>query len=222
MRKNGIRRGALALAALLMASSAEAWDWGLGVSGSGQIQSETRSVGSFDAIELDDSTDIDVRIGEPASVVVEADDNILPLILTDTRGSTLVIHSKGSYRSHRGPQVHIVTPALRKLAIQGSGDARLSGIREDALRLSISGSGDITASGSAHELSVAINGSGDARLDALDVRRATVSVNGSGDVSLNVTEALDAVVNGSGDVRYHGDPPRVSSRVNGSGEIVRR
>lgn len=220
MRTEWIARGVVAVAALLSAEAAQAW--GLGVSGSGHVQSETRSVGSFDAIELDDSTDIDVRIGEPASVVVETDDNILPLILTDTRGSTLVIHSKGSYRTHHGPQVHIVTPALHKLAIEGSGDARLSGLKEDLLKLSISGSGDITASGEARDLSVSINGSGDARLDALDVRRATVSINGSGDVTLNAAEALDAVVNGSGDIRYHGDPQRVATRVNGSGDIVRR
>ena len=44
-------------------------------------------------------------------------------------------------------------------------------------------------------------------------------INGSGDAVLHVTERLSAQINGSGDIVYYGNPPDVSRRVNGSGDV---
>ena len=47
-------------------------------------------------------------------------------------------------------------------------------------------------------------------------------VAGSGDVKLTATKAIDARVQGSGVVRYYGNPGRASTRVSGSGKISKR
>lgn len=193
-----------------------------GVTGSGKLQTENRNVSAFDAIDLRDSNDLEVRFGAAQAVTVEADDNILPLIATSVDRGTLIIKSTGSFHTRLSPKIVVTLPSLSRLSINGSGDAHLSHIAANGLTLAISGSGDIKADGQVDDIDLKINGSGDADLAALQAKSITVALNGSGDASLNVTDSLNAVVNGSGDIRYSGNPVKVSSRVHGSGEISRR
>lgn len=215
--------------ALLLPGAAQAWGFGavaeglgLGVTGSGNVQTQTRAVGTFNAIELRGSTDIEVRVGDATAVSVVAEDNILPLISTEVQNGRLIVKTTGSYRTRHSPKVVISTPSLAALTIDGSGDAKLSNLKGEKLALEISGSGDILAEGAVEQLKLSIDGSSDANLVALQTQRATIEINGSGDVNLSVAAALDAVVNGSGDIVYHGEPAQVSSHVHGSGEIAKR
>ena len=52
-------------------------------------------------------------------------------------------------------------------------------------------------------------------------REAGIRINGSGNVLVTVTEELNAAINGSGEIRYIGDPLVSEERVLGSGTIVR-
>ena len=45
------------------------------------------------------------------------------------------------------------------------------------------------------------------------------TINGSGDAEIWSSESLSAIVNGSGDIEYYGDPINVKREVNGSGNI---
>lgn len=199
----------------------EGW-WGDQVRGSGKIVRETREIGEFDEIDLRDSTDLELTIGSPRSLTVEADDNLMSHIVTSIGGKRLRVESHGSYTTRHSPKLIVTVPSLTALAIHGSGDATLVGLSGERLKLSIDGSGDIRARGDAGTLELRINGSGDADLSRLVARSATVAINGSGDARLDVREQLDAVVNGSGDIRYDGEPARVQKRVRGSGEISAR
>jgi hypothetical protein len=118
--------------------------------------------------------------------------------------------------------VIITTPSLIGLSISGSGDATLHGLSGKSLAVSISGSGDVRADGQVDSVSLDIDGSGDADLSALEARSASVLINGSGDANVYASSTLQAVINGSGDIRYHGNPGQISKRVNGSGEIAQR
>lgn len=82
----------------------------------------------------------------------------------------------------------------------------------------ILGSGDLEASGEAGELMLLIEGSGDAQLQNLKAQTARVRVDGSGGAHLDVARKLDATVDGSGSIRYRGQPA-LSRRVHGTGEI---
>ena len=54
-----------------------------GVRGDGNVIKETRSVSSFNGIEISGAFDVYLKQGTTEEVIIEADDNILPLIRTD-------------------------------------------------------------------------------------------------------------------------------------------
>ena len=172
---------------------------GPAVRGSGTIKTETRQLGAFDVIQSKGSVDLDIRIG-PQSVTVEADDNLIDVIRTQVSGGALVVDTKGSWSSKHNTIVHITVPSLTALGIQGSGDARLSGL-----------SGD--------KLGVKIEGSGDADMGKLDADEVQVRIDGSGDATVNALKSIDTTIHGSGDVTWSGDATHVLSQVYGSGEV---
>ena len=191
------------------------------ITGSGNVVSQSRQTGSFDAVQTKGAVDLDIVIGSQIAVVVEMDDNLQDLMRTEVHGRTLVIDSKGSWTADHDPHVRITLPALSALAMEGSGGAMLKGLNGGDLALRIAGSGDIDASGHVASLGVLLNGSGDARLGTLQADTAKVRINGSGDVTVNATQTLDASVYGNGDIRYRGNP-RVSSHVYGNGTVEKQ
>jgi hypothetical protein len=53
----------------------------------------------------------------------------------------------------------------------------------------------------------------------LQTLRTTVSIAGSGNALVHATQAINANIAGSGDVRYSGNPGSVKSNVAGSGSV---
>lgn len=209
------------LAAALLPSGASAGtsvingDWRV-IEGSGRIVRQVRPVAPFTSVELEDSSNVEVRLGTTRSLTVEADDNLLPLLTTDVRGGTLVLASHGSYRTRHTPRIWLTVPDIREVRLLGSGDVRLVGVSNAGLTLNIEGSGDVEALGRTGMLDATIAGSGDFRLRGLYARNARVRILGSGDATVAVSGGLDANVSGSGDIRYVGRPASLSVRKGGS------
>lgn len=213
-------------------------------SGSGRMATEKRAVSDFDAVAQDGSIDLLVRQTGKEAVEINAEDNLLPLIETVVENRTLKVRFKRgeSVRSHRNIQVTVdviklnavamagsgdvqiegvKTPAL-KVALSGSSDAKLRKLETDALEIRISGSGDVAADGSAKQVKLSIAGSGDAQLADLVADDVSVRIAGSGDASVTANKSLDVSVAGSGDVVYGGKVVAVKSSMAGSGSISRR
>jgi len=190
------------------------------VEGSGIHASEIRTPSKFDELQLNIAADITVTKGETARCVVTADDNILPLILTESLDGVLRITAKRNFASSRKVRIAIQVPLLIVAAINGSGSISLAGVKQEKLSLAISGSGDISANGKVSKLMATINGSGNVHTADLKAENAAVTINGSGNAAVYATAALAAEVNGSGVVRYNGTPPSVRTSVRGSGGIV--
>lgn len=217
------------------------------VSGSGHLQSDTRSVGSFQAISLKSSVKLVLRQGSRESVEVRADDNILPLIETrvvDAGGvQTLEVRTRAgaSYSTQTTPIVTVdlikltglgvsgsgdisgealKSPTL-KVAVSGAGDIRLNKLDVDDLGVKVSGSGDIRFDGRAGKLAVSIAGSGDVDTAGLQADDVSVNIAGSGDASVNARKTLAVSIAGSGDVVYRGDAVARTS-IAGSGTVTKK
>ena len=188
--------------------------------GSGTKASETRQLATFDQIEIRGAADVDVTVSQqqPQSVVVEADDNVLPIIETSIRGSTMVISNRENYRARTPVRVTVVIPSLVGASVSGSGSVRATGVKSSSFAIDISGSGDIRTEGSSDAVSVSVAGSGSVDATRLDATRADVTVSGSGGVALRVSGSLNASISGSGDVRYAGTP-QVRTHISGSGSV---
>jgi hypothetical protein len=192
------------------------------VEGSARSATEIRELEGFSELQLNISANVTVTAGEIPRCTITADDNILPLILTENSEDGLRISVSESYVSGRKVTIAVQTPLLAKAEVRGSGRIDLADVARDRLALVISGSGDITAKGKVTDLMVTINGSGDVNAAGLEAATATVTVNGSGDADILAVNALTAIVRGSGKIRYVGTPDTIQTSVLGSGEIVRK
>jgi hypothetical protein len=207
---------------------------------------ETRNVSDFDAIALGASFNLNVSQGDKTSVVIQADDKLLPLIETVVDNGRLEVRWKRGTKSwgwntHDDIKVTVVTPKLRALSTAGSGDIQLQAFTTPALKLSIAGSGnavlaalmteelgvtvagsgDVKGAGKAGKLAINIAGSGEVKLMEMKSEDASVKISGSGSAALSANKTLAVSIAGSGDVVYSGNPT-VSSSVAGSGSIKRK
>jgi hypothetical protein len=188
------------------------------VQGSGKSATETRAVPGFDRITVRGAFDSTVTVGPATSLKIQADDNLIKLIRTEVRDGRLVIDSKESLSSRTPIRITITTPKLNGFAIEGSGEAKITGVQSGAFEASISGSGDLFCAGVANSVELSIAGSGDMDLAALSAKRAKASVSGSGDIRLRASESLDASIDGSGDIICTGNP-KVRKSIAGSGDV---
>lgn len=188
------------------------------VTGSGRIVSEPRGVSDFRAIETNGAADIHVRVGERPSVIVTADDNLLPYLRTEVSDGVLRVGSVGSFRTRTAPQIYVTVPDLSSALTRGSGDIDVSGVNNRELELVTQGSGNIRADGRTGRLDAKIEGSGDAELRAMQAARADVSVSGSGDAWIGSIADLTARSYGSGDVHVVGQTRSADVGVYGSGD----
>jgi hypothetical protein len=176
------------------------WTGTPAVQGSGKTASETRKTGEFTGVALEGSADVDVRISDTTSVVVEGDDNLLPYITAEVKNGVLTISNTVSYRTQLGIRVHVTTPKLESADISGSGRISTEEIEANQFEASISGSGEISIEGLTSDNFVAsLPGSGRLSVNELKADTFTGSVDGSGSITaVGSAQTLDVSAVGSG------------------------
>lgn len=216
----------------------------VGAKGSGNVVTEERSVGDVSRVQVTGIGRLEVTQGSPAKLTVEADDNLMRYIKTETVGDRLVISVEGPgvpfalvnptrtivYRLQvsdpRSLQLsgsgEIAATSLDvsrlELEISGSGKADLGDLKADTFTYRLSGSGKADISGEVDREEVTVSGSGRLTAGDLKASEADVTISGSGDATLWATDKLDVTISGSGTVRYYGSPA-ISQRVSGSGNL---
>ena len=209
----------------------------------GDIVKETREVTNFTEIALATQGNVYVTQGSEYRVEVESSQNIIDIIKTDVKGSTLVIDKKKGKCISGDPTLnfYITAPNINALDISGSGTIYADGlINTNSMDLKISGSGDIELDSlECSDLDMKISGSGSMEIDGVGtmstqdvaisgsgsinaynapVNDSDVKISGSGSAYIHVLQTLDVEISGSGSVIYMGNPT-VSSDISGSGSV---
>lgn len=211
------------------------------VKGNGHVAKEDRQVSSFHRVKLEGSMNVFVAQGPAKAAVIEAEDNIIPLVeLTEEDGRLIVRLKRGySISTHNDVNVYLTTPELNEVSLSGSGDVKLTDkftstadmkialsgsgnvrgeVNAPAVKASISGSGNMFLKGETKEVNLSIAGSGNFKGSDLLSENVDISIAGSGDADVYASVKLNAKIAGSGDVKYKGTP-QISSSVAGSGSI---
>jgi hypothetical protein len=184
--------------------------------------------------------DLTIRPGTQEKLVVEAEAQVLQKLDIAQKGDTLVIASKGNFKTDKGLKFTLTLKTLRSLHDEGSGnvaidgfggdgieieaagsgDLRLQNVKPAQLALLIKGSGNVSASGSGNGLTARIDGSG--RIDAAEFRAQTVQarISGSGDISVYAEQELNAAISGAGNIGYRGKA-KVKQSITGAGSVDR-
>ncbi len=190
---------------------------GCAIEDDGPPATQTRDVASFTRVDTPGSVDVRLTIGEPQRVRVRAGEKVIGDVRTDVRDGTL--HVTFDHHGWGGDDVVVEAsvPKLTAIRADGSGDVEATGIDADAFELRSDGSSDIALAGRTGRLTLELDGSGDADVSGLRARDARVTSDGSGNVEVRA-ERLDVSLDGSGDVRYHGQP-QLTQHDDGSGDL---
>jgi len=196
-----------------------------GVQGDGVLARDQRTVGTVAGLEANGSVLVDVRVGPAASLVVEADSNLLSLVRTDVRtdvrGDTLVVEMARGYRSSNPVRVTYTVPRLAEVRHSGSGQLSVQGLNGGALRVVQSGSGSTLLTGRVADLDVTGSGSGSVDASTLRSAGANLSMNGSGRINVGEVRGdhASATLTGSGQLRAGGSVRSLTARSTGSGHL---
>ncbi len=212
-----------------------------GVDGNGNVQKQTREISRFDAIKISGAFEVFLTQGQGESLVIEADENLLPIIRTEVRGGTLIIKSEENIRNAKEMNVFISFQTLEDLDLSGAVEVESqnalnldnlkidgSGACEIMLDLTVksmicefSGASELELKGSAGTCVIDVSGAAEVDAYEFEVAEMEIEIGGAGDARVFVTQELEARVMGAGSIRYKGDP-KIIFHESGSGSIKKR
>lgn len=193
--------------------------WMKGIRGSGEILTEIRDVKEFTGISLALPCDVEIEQAEEQEVTIETDDNILGYILSYVQEGILNINTKNILSPSKNILIIIKTNQLTELNISGNAKTKLLKIKEERLKLKISGVAKVLGNGKVDNLEVIISGLGGIDFKEVKTRNTKLKISGSGKADLNVEESIEATINGSGKANVWGKPKHVTKNINGLGKI---
>jgi hypothetical protein len=226
------------------------WDgdsahFGVGEPGSGIVKSQTREVSDFHAIEIDYPAQVVITQGKAVSVKIEAEDNVLPGLITQVKNGTLHIFYKPDNDKLVNPtkavKITIVVKNLDNVDFSSAGELTINGLKTDkldfslngagkvtisdittkALKLDLSGAGSLDATGKADNLDLNISGFGSFNGADLHSQTASINISGAGSATAWVDDELDANISGAGSIDYYGSAS-VTKNVSGVGGVNRK
>ncbi len=212
------------------------------VTGRGELHEEERLMPEFSALSNDVAANIIIRpVGNRQSqgVLINAQQQIVPLISAKVVDGTLNISSVDCYNATESVEIIIYTNHLRAINFSGSGNVRSELTLSDPLvdiihsgsgnidftvdcgqiRVELLGSGEIRSKGRAEAGSINLSGSGKVDFGGVVFNTIKAELNGSGNIECRVNENADFTLNGSGNILYSGEAVNIITNNNGSGEI---
>jgi hypothetical protein len=191
------------------------------VEGDGIAARDQRQVAALGELEVSGAMQVEVRVGQAPSLLVEADGNLLPYIRTEAHGNTLKIFNERQLRSKAPVRVVYTTPRLSQVHASGSGQVVVRDLNGAPLEVRKSGSGQVRLTGKVDSLHARVSGSG--VLDAGELSSASADLGLSGSGRMNIGEIrgdyLRASVAGSGVLQAGGAVRSLNARVAGSGSL---
>ncbi len=224
-------------------SFAQNWET---IKGNGQVKKETRELSNFTSLSSQGSMNVQIAYGNSNSVIIEADENLLPYIETTVEDGKLSIRSKKNVniKSSSKMNVYVSMTKINSLQLSGSGNIKGSGAftNDSKTDIAVSGSGnltlnfdtfkdlDLSVSGSGNmdlkgngtnTLSAHISGSGNIDCSNISSNDVDAKISGSGNVKVYASNSIDAKISGSGNVFYKGNATKINSKVAGSGKVLK-
>lgn len=226
---------------LVVLVSVSSCQYGPGVEGNGQITSDTRNVKSFDQMEVSGGFTVILSQGETEVIKVEADENLIDLIVTEVRGGVLEIRSKENIRGSGDIKVYVTAQNLtrihlsgavdlssenelnfERLNIKGSGASTLNlNLLTTSLDAELSGANNVTLNGKASSFNARLSGASDLKAFGFEADEVEIKVTGAGDARVSASKTLKVNISGAGSVTYQGDPA-IEQSISGAGNLRKR
>jgi hypothetical protein len=172
--------------------------------GTGDRRTEEREIGDATRIEVSGGIAVIVRIGQPTSATVSAQQNILPLVTVASEGGTLRIEPKQPFTTTERVEVDVTIPGLESLTASGGSAVTLTDVALDALTVELSGGSRLTGGKTVTGLDLTASGGSRAELDGLTATTVEVDASGGSVAELRATDSVTGSASGGARVSVRG------------------
>lgn len=184
-------------------------------------------VKNFSGIAAGGPIQVIVTLGNTESVRFEGDEEAISTLVTEVKGTALIIRPQMSWTSwshkYKGKKIiaHVNAKNITSLTMSGDGSINVKGtINQNSLTTTLSGSGSITATINVNDFTGVVTGSGKLNVSG-DADDANITISGSGAISKKgalKVGSLSAKISGSGSAYVHTDGD-ISAFISGSGTV---
>jgi hypothetical protein len=209
-------RRSLTVAAVIAFSTSVGACGLVGTRGEGAVIAESRQTDAFSGIESGGGVHVAVTIGPASSLAIQAQANILPLIVTEVVDGTLRIRSSKGYTTSETVDVTITTPHLDRIVLNGGSHGDIDGLTADVLDVRVSGGAVLTANGTAKALSLDFNGGSVGHMDGLTATTIKLDLTGGSRVDVRATELVSGSATGGSHVSVAGGAEASVNTTGGS------
>jgi len=193
-----------------------------GVSGSGNVVKETRDISDFKSLDVGGVFRVEVIAQKDYKVEIESDDNLLPLIRTEVRGSTLHIEADKHLKSNSPIVIRISAPDIENVEASGASNISLGNVKNERLGVDSSGASKISVQGETSELIVDVSGASRIDADTLNAKTAKVGASGASNVMVNVANELNVDASGASKIVYSGAVKNVVKKTSGASSVTQK
>lgn len=219
------------------------FDFNGSIAGSRVMESETREISGIETIDLQYPANVTIEQGTVEAVLVTADDNLLPQLMTEVTGGTLTIRNgepnwNRRVNASKTVEINITVLDLSAIHVETAGSVHVMGFEGDSLeirldgagsielndvnigqlKLRLNGAGSVKASGSAESIYAEVDGVGSVQAEGLAAQMGEIHMSGLASAEVRVAQVLTVEIEGAGSVTYHGSP-ELHQHVDGLGSV---
>jgi len=226
--------------AMLMLSCNLGINFGPGISGNGNVVTDERVPNeSFNQIEVSRGLDVYLTQGSTERIEVEADENLQEIIITEVRNNVLEIYADENIRHSKSKKVYVTFKSVSSISSSSGSDVfSTNTISADNLELSTSSGSDmelnietesvycdsssgsdLKLSGTTNKLNAEASSGSDIKAGNLSAVSSQVKASSGANITVNTSEELIAKASSGGDIKYYGNPEKVSKSDGVSGSI---
>jgi hypothetical protein len=188
--------------------------------GSGVLVTESRPVSNFTGISVSGVGRVILENTGTESLTITAEDNILPLLESEVRGSILTLGPRPN--TNLSPTRNIVYRVtyrdLRSLLASGVTVIEANGIATDAFTTTASGVSTISVAGAVDRQTITLSGTSNFTGERLTTRVTNVNISGVSNAVVHASERLEGAVSGSSVLEYVGNPV-IAVNVSGAASV---
>ena len=189
--------------------------------GSGILMIEEREIEPFTQVEVAGAIEADVARGDVPFVEISGDDNVVPIVITEVRGQTLVVRTayKGRVKQQHGIKVRIETPEFNRADVSGACEVDIEGFDSETVVLDVSGASDVSISGACRKLVADLSGACDLDAEQLAAAEVRVDASGASSAKVHAHERLVADASGASNIEYLGNPTSIKADKSGASSV---
>ncbi|MDD3722190.1 MAG: DUF2807 domain-containing protein [Lutibacter sp.] len=212
----------------------------IGVKGNGHVISEDRSISSdFEIINVQQGINLYLTQGKQTDANVEADENIMGLLITEVKNNELNIYFEKNVNRAKARNVYLTTENISKINTSSGASVKSENtIQTETLELDSSSGSSMKIHANAHEIKsesssgstitifgkckiFSANASSGSSIYANELKSddAITKVSSGANIDVNVTGKLTAKASSGGTIDYEGNPAYVDKKTSSGGSV---